>query len=363
MSELTETIEELGETFVEFKKSVDDRISDIETKSNRIGNTMMKGAGVNHKAAERFLKSGDTSELHEKAMSTTIGGDGGHMVVPALHDEILRRLTEGNPLRRLVRMIPNVQSNSFEQLVSVGGAQALRKAELSTRSETNSPTLQKVTIGLTELSAIPAMTSELISSSGFNVVEWLAQEVADSFAAKERYEWLYGTGVEEAKGILSYTLTADADGSRTFGEIQEITSTTSATFKSEDLTALIYSMQAQYRPGAVWLMSTDAILTARNLKDVDGRPLWQDGLSLGQPPSLLGYEVVELSDLPAVGAGANSIIFANLQRGYTVAENPAHAGVLRDEITQPGFVKFYTRTMTGAGVIDDRAVKVLQMAV
>lgn len=370
MSELKNVIDGVAVEIQEFKQNhkamlddLEQRLDDVELKGNRPGSTRGSANTLDKKAAERFLKAGDGSELQSKTMSTTVNGDGGFTVVPQLHSEILQRLTEGNPLRRLVRIIPNVGSNSFEQLVSAGGAQALRKAELAARAGTNSPQLEKVTIGLTELSAIPALTSELLSSSSFDVVGWLSQEVADAFAAKERYEWLFGTGTDEAKGLLAYTLTADADATRAFGEIQKVTSGASGSFDGDDLTATIYAMQAQYRPGAVWLMSSDAILAARQLKDANNRPLWSDGMALGQPPSLMGYEVVELSDLPALASSSNSVMFANLQRAYTVAENPEHAGVLRDELTQPGFVKFYIRTMTGAGVIDDKAVKVLQMAV
>ena len=99
----------------------------------------------------------------------------------------------------------------------------------------------------------------------------------------------------------------------------------------------------------------------RKLKDSEGRFLWSDSLVAGQPPTLLGYPVIIAEDMPAIASGAFSIAFGDFRRGYLVADRGALV-MVRDEVTKPGFIKFYVAKRVGGTISDSDAIKLLKFA-
>ena len=97
----------------------------------------------------------------------------------------------------------------------------------------------------------------------------------------------------------------------------------------------------------------------RMLKATDGHYLWQPGLQLGQPATLLGYPVAENDDMPDVGAGtaASAILFGDFNRGYTIVDRMG-IRVLRDPYTNKPFVHFYTTKRVGGMLVDSEAIKI-----
>jgi HK97 family phage major capsid protein len=77
-------------------------------------------------------------------------------------------------------------------------------------------------------------------------------------------------------------------------------------------------MKAQYRQGARWYMNRATAGVVRKLKDAEGRHIWVDSLVLGQPSVLLGHEVVISEQMPDISAGSLSVMFANLEKAYTI---------------------------------------------
>ena len=89
--------------------------------------------------------------------------------------------------------------------------------------------------------------------------------------------------------------------------------------------------------------------------------MWQPGLSAGQPDMFAGYPVIEAEDMPAVGAGAFPLAFGDFREGYLIADRVGMR-ITRDEITAPGFVKFYIRKRVGGKLRNTQAIKLLKIA-
>jgi HK97 family phage major capsid protein len=100
----------------------------------------------------------------------------------------------------------------------------------------------------------------------------------------------------------------------------------------------------------------------RKLKDADGRYLWSDGISQGEPARLLGYPVLIAEDMPDVANDAFAIAFGDFRAGYTIAERP-DLRVLRDPFSAKPNVLFYATKRVGGGVSDYAAIKLLRFAV
>lgn len=314
-------------------------------------------------ATANYLRTGEVDRLEKREISIT-GPDGsGVMVVPTLSQTIDRLLKDLNPIRANATVV-DVPSNSYEKLVSVGGTQALRKKERDARGVTNTGTLSKVTINLYEMSALPSITNEMLSSTNFDVVGWLNQEVADAIATTENDEFINGTGATdgEAQGILTYPTATTADGVRAFGTLQEVVSGTDGDFDTDNLITVIYALGQAYRANAKWYMSTSAIELARKLKDLQGNYMWNDSIAVGQPPTLAGYPVVEVAGLPAVATDSTPVIFGDMSKAYHIADNQRHRTMIVDRITQPGWTKVFTAMMSGGGLVDSNALKLLTLS-
>ncbi len=329
------------------------QVSDAETRQNEI------------EATAHYLRTGSKAEFESRGLSITgdSGTKGGAMVVPALSNDIDRLLTAYNPIRANCTVV-NVESNSYEKLVSTGGTAAARKKELDARTETTAPNLSKVTIPLYELSAYPMTTNELLSSSSFDVTAWLTNEVAEAFSTTENDEFINGTGSTDgqAKGILTYTQATNPDSTRTFGELQYTLAASATAFTADELISVIYTLAQPYRMNAKWYMSTEAIEAARKLKDGNGSYIWRDPIGEGQTPMLGGFPVVEVSALESLAIDNVPVIFGDMKKAYHIADNLRHRFMVTDQITKPGWTKVFVATMSGGGVVDSNAIKLLKMA-
>ena len=125
---------------------------------------------------------------------------------------------------------------------------------------------------------------------------------------------------------------------------------------------LVYALGAQYRAGATFVMNSKTAGALRKLKDSDGRHLWSDGFSAGEPARLLGYPVLIAEDMPEIASGSAPIAFGDFSAGYTIAERP-DLRILRDPFSAKPHVLFYATKRVGGDVSDFAAIKLLRCAV
>ena len=65
--------------------------------------------------------------------------------------------------------------------------------------------------------------------------------------------------------------------------------------------------------------------------------------------------------MPAVAASAFPLAFGDFKEGYLIADRVGMR-MTRDEITAPGFVKFYVRKRVGGKLRNTQAIKLLKIA-
>ena len=65
--------------------------------------------------------------------------------------------------------------------------------------------------------------------------------------------------------------------------------------------------------------------------------------------------------MPAVAANSFSVAFGDFREGYLVVDRVGMR-ITRDEITTPGYVKFYIRKRVGGITRNSQAIKLLKCA-
>lgn len=358
---LSEQVEKLNEKLGDIDKLKTELEKELKA-AKRPGVTGGEGVDEHKTAFYQFLRKGvddGLADLERKAVQTTSNPDGGFAVPEELDRTLLELLKDESPMRSVCSQI-TVGSPDYKKLVNLGGAGSGWVGETDARPATGTPTLAQLQATMGEIYANPQATQTSLDDVFFNVENWISTEVAREFAEKEGHAFLLGDGSKKPKGILANTLTTEADKDRAFGSLQKILSGQAGNFNGDNLIDLIYSLKKGYRNGALFMMTNLTQAKVRKFKDSEGNYLWQPGLQLGQPSTLLGYGIEENEDMPEAEADANAILFGNFKRGYLIVDRMG-TRVLRDPYTNKPYVGFYTTKRTGGMLTDSNAIKALTL--
>jgi len=330
--------------------------------AKRPGTTTGKESGEYKAAFSQFVRKGNEdglAELQQKAVQVAVDEDGGYAAPEELDQSLLEILRQDNVMREECGSII-ISASGYKKLVNVGGAGSGWVGETDDRPDTSSPKLKEIIATMGEIYAKPKSTQQALDDMFFDVEQWLSSEVPIEFAEQESAAFLLGNGANKPKGLLAHTMALTGDKDRAFGTLQNFNSGIAGSFDSDDLLNLIYGLRKGYRNGAKFMMNGLTQLYVRKFKDSQGNYLWQPGLQVDQPSSLMGYGIAENEDMPDVAADANAIVFGNFKRGYSVVDRMG-TRVLRDPYSSKPYVEFYTTKRVGGLLTDSNAVKVLTL--
>ncbi|MCK0126717.1 phage major capsid protein, partial [Gelidibacter sp. F2691] len=320
------------------------------------------------KAFEAYVRSGDDDalrgiDLEGKAMSSAVAADGGYLVDPITADTIKGVLNSAASLRSVANVV-NVEGTAYDVLIDQGDLITGWASETGSTAETGTPQIDRISIPLHELSALPKVSQRLLDDSAFDIESWLAGRIADKFSRAESGAFINGDGVEKPVGILNHTIVDNATWS--WGDLGYVATGEAGDFNATNpadaIFDLIYALGADYRANSVFVMNSKTVGAVRKLKDADGRFLWSDATVAGEPARLIGYPVLVVEDMPDIGADSHSIAFGDFAAGYTIAERP-DTRILRDPFSAKPHVLFYATKRVGGDVSDFAAIKLLKFSV
>lgn len=308
---------------------------------------------------------GDDDGFETRAAQTVTGtGSAGGFALPEqIEQQIARLSVDISPIRQLAT-VRTVGTPDYKELFDVNGAAFEWVGEAGARSQTNTPDLAEVTPTFGMASARPQASEESLDDLFFDVENWLIASAAEAIAQGEGAAFVAGSGTNRPTGFLSGPAPlATADGARAFGTLQYVASGQAAAMPAslDVLHDLVYSLRARYRANAVWMASKITLSSLRKYKSTDGQYLWQPAVVAGQPDAFMGYRVVEAEDMPVVAANSFPLAFGDFREGYLIADRVGMR-MTRDEITTPGFVKFYVRKRVGGKLRNTQAIKLLKIA-
>lgn len=330
----------------------------------RKSNDFEREAKLKDAAGSIVAKSNAGPRERRAAQVITSTGSAGGFALPEIIERQITRLTiDISPIRQLAT-VRTVGSPDYKELIDIGGAAFEWLGEGDTRNQTNTPDLYEVAPTFGMASAKPQASEESLDDLFFDVEGWLVDSASEAIGGGEGAAFINGNGVKKPTGILAGPAPlATADASRAFGTLQYVASGQAAAMPtSADLFYdLVYSLRARYRANANWLTSKLVLAAMRKYKDSTGQYLWQPSVAAGQPSLFMGYGVTEAEDMPAVAANAFPCAFGDFKEGYLIVDRVGMR-ITRDEITTPGFVKFYVRKRVGGKLRNTQAIKLLKIA-
>ena len=346
----------LGETVAKIEllqKTLDSeakRLNEIETKLARprveAAIEGAKEANPTFKAFGSYLRKGREGLSPEEAKALSVGDDttAGYLAPTEYLREIVKASLLFSPVRQFARVI-QTSAKDVELPKRTAQFAASWVAETGTKSETTGLTYGLWKIPNHELHARVDVSNPMLEDSAFNLESELAMEFSEQFGIAEGTAFVTGTGVGKPQGFieggLSSTNSGDAD-----------------LLTSDGIYDLVYAVKTPYHAGAIFGAAASTIGAIRKLKDGNGQYLWEPALALGQPSTLLGRPVVEMTDMAAVAASAKPIVFGDFRRGYAIVDRIGMS-ILRDPYSAASTnqVRFYARKRVGGQVILAEALR------
>jgi HK97 family phage major capsid protein len=346
-------------------QQTEERMNMLDRKTMTAARTPLAGAtetvAPHKKAFNAYVRSGDDDglrglELEGKALSAAVNSDGGYLVDPQTSD-IVKSVLNTTASIRAIASVVNVEATSYDVLVDHSDVGAGWATEASTVGESDTPQIDRITVQLHELSALPKASQRLLDDAAFDIEGWLAGRIADKFARAEAGAFINGDGIDKPKGFLAHS-TVDNDV-WAWGNLGYVPTGVAGDITPDAIVDVVYALGAQYRANASFVMNSKTAGLVRKLKDMDGRFLWSDGLAAGEPARLMGYPVLIAEDMPDAGADAFAMAFGDFNAGYTIAERP-DLRILRDPFSAKPHVLFYATKRVGGDVSDFAAIKLLK---
>lgn len=168
-----------------------------------------------------------------------------------------------------------------------------------------------------------------------------------------------GQGGALPRGILTY------NAGTQFGQIERIKSTQSEKVIFADvISKMPASLKDAYHAGAKYVMRRQTFFGLLAEADQSGKLQISDMVNLfsaqGLSFNILGYEVKFDAGMPLVASGALPIAFGDFANGYLLTTTPTQ-GIVRDDVTNPDFIKIWQRERHDGKVVDFEAIKLLQI--
>lgn len=284
---------------------------------------------------------------HEILNALQIGTDseGGYLVPDEFERTLVEALEEQNIFRTLAHVIQTSSGDRKIPVVASKGTASWVDEEGAIPESDDS--FSQVSIGAYKLGTMIKVSEELINDSVFDLEAYISREFARRIGNKEEEAFFTGDGTGKPLGVLAET------GGAEIG-------VTAAAFTADEIFDLFYSLKAPYRKSAVFLMNDASVKALRKLKDSNGQYLWQPSLTAATPDTLMGRPVFTSAFMPALEAGAKSVLFGDLSY-YWVADRQGRSFRRLGELFAPtGQVGFLATQRVDGRLILPEAVKVLQ---
>ena len=359
------TYEKMEADVVNLGKEIDrlERQQALDAELNRAVNTPITGKPAAPAGEEKtgrataeyrksfwnVMRSKMPSPEVMNALQVGTDSEGGYLVPDEFERTLVEALEEQNIFRTLAHVIQTSSGDRKIPVVASKGSASWVDEEGAIPESDDS--FGQVSIGAYKLGTMIKVSEELLNDSVFDLEAYISREFARRIGNKEEEAFFTGDGTGKPLGVLAATGGAEVG----------VTAAAAAAFTADEIFDLFYSLKAPYRRSAVFVMNDASVKALRKLKDNNGQYLWQPSLTAGAPDTLLNRPVYTSAFMPALAAGAKSILFGDLSY-YWVADRQGRSFRRLGELYAPtGQVGFLATQRVDGRLILPEAVKVMQM--
>jgi HK97 family phage major capsid protein len=289
------------------------------------------------------------TSFEARAMTVGTSTAGGHTVAPSFYNRLIESMTVNNVV---------MANNAFILRTAKGEAITLPKlngrpvasivAEGGTIGSSDASFLQ-ATLNAYKYAFLTKVSSELLQDSFTDIEALMVRLGGVALGNGTGAHFVAGSGSSQPNGVL----TAGTVG---------VTAAATGAVTADELIDLKYSLGSPYRSKAVWLFNDLTVAEIRKLKDANDQYIWQAGLQVDQPDTLLGRPIMTDPSVPEMATGEIAGLFGDLSGYFARLAGPVRIersddfAFDTDEVT----LRFIQRA--DGDLIDLASVKTLVMA-
>lgn len=280
----------------------------------------LSAAATNNSAAlirsEQKLKDHGHMTL---AMSTINPATGGYLVPDVVQKSIIRLVEKRGVGRQAARMVPLSEGGENKFPRRTGGTTGYWVGEAAPTTG-STPTLDMVQLRPKKLSAKSTLPVELSEDGVINVGDWVAEELAYTFADCEDTAMFIGTGISSHGGIkgISKALIDAWTVSGGAGLFKQATGDEFSEIVRGDLVKTKSKLPgfARSSPNTKWYMHSTVFDTVVEALVLESGGTTSDHWANGAQPRLLGFPVEFVQVMPSTDADSQvSMILGDLRMG------------------------------------------------
>lgn len=321
---------------------------EVDARYQRAGQWLLAAIYGSDKAAD-WCQRNDVAI--QKAAAEGIGSSGGFIVPADLARAILDLRDAYGAFRRRALVWPMASDNTTAPRRAAAGITATFMAENAAGTET-SASIDQLNLTARKLGALVKLSSELDEDSLADVVDYIANEVAFAFAAKEDDCAFNGDGTSTYGGMRGIA-TIVLDGSHAKAKVVAAGGhNTFLTLDGTDIANLMSAVQAAAIPNAAWFCSQTCFAQTFCRISASGGYLWTALVDGVVTPFYLGFPVILTQKLPLISTtltGQVMLAFGDMykagvlgqRRGITLARS-ADRYLDQDQIAVLATQRFHT---------------------
>ena len=296
-------------------------------------------------AVLRSLINGETRNADFRSLYAS-GAAGASVVPTSFYNTLVEYFVEN---AGVLAMGPTVLNTSGGENLQIPKQTTFSTAALVSETSAISasePSFGRVTLGAYKFAHLIQVSNELLSDTGINIVDFLARQSGVALANGVGGYLATGTGSAEPAGITTGATSVAAAGS--------------ATIIADDIIDLYHAPATAYRNNGAFLMKDSTLKAVRKLKDSTSAYLWQPGLTLGTPDTLLGRPVFTDPNVAALGTGNKIAVFGDPRAFYVRMAGGVQVARSEDYAFNTDLVTFRFVMRVDSAVVDTKGLFVLK---
>jgi len=237
--------------------------------------------------AANLLVPQDRSDAERRALQMDADASGGFTVAPQQFvANLIQAVDNLTFMRGLATVSQLVGAHSIGRpSLDADVSDSDWTSELATGNEDSDMAFGKRELSPHPLAKRIKVSRKLLRHSPLGPEALVQARLAYKLAVTQEKAFMTGNGVQQPLGVF----TASASGISTGRDVSTDNATTAVTL--DGLKNAKWTLKAQYHPRSQWVAHRDFGRQVDKIKDGEGRYIWQESVTVGQPDRLLGFPV------------------------------------------------------------------------
>ncbi|MGR3220863.1 MAG: phage major capsid protein [Candidatus Anammoxibacter sp.] len=254
------------------------------------------------KVGVKGMKQEELELLSTRAQQTTTDTAGGFLIEPEFSKKLEIALLEFGGMREVAEIFttstgvtipyPTVNSTSNKGEWLTEGSAVAEKDEVFASTDFEAWTAS---------SKLVKVSRQLLQDSFFDLPSFLLDRLVERIGRLTNEDYTTGSGSSQPHGVIT-----DAATGKTAASATAIT--------MNEMFDLKHSVDPAYRKNGRWMFNDTTLKVLSQLKDSDGRYLWQPNVQEGTASLLLGHPYTINSEIADIGASNKPVAFGDFKK-------------------------------------------------